>query len=93
MSYVYEGNSRSAVGYLDSLSADCGEEPFYLLIKSRVARELLTIDDEDTEEKSDDQTDGFSLPFTISTGAVDRDGDTFHGAGDPRRGGVCIVVD
>jgi gamma-glutamyltranspeptidase/glutathione hydrolase len=24
---------------------------------------------------------------------VDRDGDTFHGAGDPRRGGVCIVVD
>jgi tetratricopeptide (TPR) repeat protein len=49
MSYVYEGKSRSAVVYLDSLSADCGEEPFYLLIKSRVARELLTIDDENKE--------------------------------------------
>jgi tetratricopeptide (TPR) repeat protein len=49
MSYVYEGKSRAAVVFVDSLAPICDGEPFYLLIKSRVAREMLTVDDENKE--------------------------------------------
>lgn len=43
--------------------------------------EIVTIEDESSEEKADDRADGFTLPFTISTGAVDRDGDTINAKG------------
>jgi len=42
---------------------------------------IVTIDDGGHEEKADDQTDGFTIPFTISTVAVDRDGDTINPKG------------
>jgi tetratricopeptide (TPR) repeat protein len=54
MQFVYQGKTRAAVDYLDSLGVACAGEPFYLLIKARVARELLTVDDESKERiKSD----------------------------------------
>jgi tetratricopeptide (TPR) repeat protein len=46
MNFVYEGKTRAAAEYLDSLEVVCSGEPFYLLMKSRVAREELTVDDE-----------------------------------------------
>jgi tetratricopeptide (TPR) repeat protein len=49
MDFVYQGKSRLALDYLGSLANTCGEEPFFLLVKSRVAREALTVDDENKE--------------------------------------------
>jgi hypothetical protein len=45
--------------------------------------EVVTIDDVADETRADDgdDADGFTLPFTISTGAVDRDGDTINPKG------------
>jgi hypothetical protein len=42
---------------------------------------IVTLDAFEAEEKSADQSDGFTLPFTISTAAVDRDGDTINPKG------------
>jgi tetratricopeptide (TPR) repeat protein len=53
MRYVYGGKTRAAIDYLDSLATLCDGEPYYLLIKSRVARELLTVDDEDKKNVTD----------------------------------------
>lgn len=46
MALIYQGDTPGAIGLIDSLAATCGGEPFYLVVKARVFRELLTIDDE-----------------------------------------------
>jgi tetratricopeptide (TPR) repeat protein len=50
MEFVYQGKTRLAIDYLESFADSCGGEPFYLLVKSRVARELLTVDDENKDQ-------------------------------------------
>jgi tetratricopeptide (TPR) repeat protein len=49
MNSVFEGKTRQALDYLRQVAGSCGDQPFYLLVKSRVARELLTVDDDDKE--------------------------------------------
>ena len=50
MNFVFEGKTRLAFEYLEEVAGECGGQPFYLLIKSRVARETLTVDDENKEQ-------------------------------------------
>jgi tetratricopeptide (TPR) repeat protein len=54
MNHVYEGKTRLALDYLEQVSDACQGQPFYLLIKSRVERELLTVDDENKSRVSAD---------------------------------------
>lgn len=46
ISLIFEGKTDRSVTLIDSLAAPCGGEPLYLFVKSRVYRELLTVDDE-----------------------------------------------
>lgn len=50
MNFVYEGKTRLAIDYLQEVSAACAGQPFYLLVKTRVGRELLTVDDENKDQ-------------------------------------------
>jgi len=46
---LYDNQLGAATAYLDSLSAICGGEPFYMLTRARVMRERLPIDDDDKD--------------------------------------------
>jgi tetratricopeptide (TPR) repeat protein len=50
MNFVFEGKTRLAIDYLRNVADNCGGQPFYLLVKTRVDRELLTIDDENKDQ-------------------------------------------
>jgi tetratricopeptide (TPR) repeat protein len=50
MNFVYEVKTGDAIDYLRRLEGACDGQPFYLLVKARVDRELLTIDDEDKDQ-------------------------------------------
>jgi tetratricopeptide (TPR) repeat protein len=54
MNFVFEGKTRLAIDYLDEVADACAGQPFYLLIKTRVDRELLTVDDENKERVETD---------------------------------------
>lgn len=46
LEYLFAGDTEGAIGFLNRLSENCADEPFFLFIKSRVYRELLTVEDE-----------------------------------------------
>jgi tetratricopeptide (TPR) repeat protein len=50
LNFVFEGKTRLAIDYLQEVSAVCNGQPFYLLVKSRVDRELLTVDDDNKDQ-------------------------------------------
>jgi len=47
--HIYEGKTQAALAVLDSVSAECGGEPFYLFVLARVRSELLPMDDHDKD--------------------------------------------
>jgi len=50
LNFVFEGKTRLAIDYLREVAAVCDGQPFYLLVKARVDRELLTVDDENKDQ-------------------------------------------
>lgn len=54
MEFVYQGKTRLAIDYLESMADSCGVEPLYIVVKSRVYRELLTVDDENKDRVKED---------------------------------------
>jgi tetratricopeptide (TPR) repeat protein len=49
MELVYQGKTQDAAAYLAGIPDVNREEPFYLLVKARVARELLPVDDDNKD--------------------------------------------
>ena len=49
MELVYQGKTQAAVEFLDTLSIVDKTQPLYLLIKSRLAREFLPVDDDNKD--------------------------------------------
>jgi tetratricopeptide (TPR) repeat protein len=50
MNFVFEGKTRLAIDYIEEIADACEGQPFYLLTKTRVHRELLTVDDENKDQ-------------------------------------------